>query len=92
MLVEAPVLLRGLTFKKEGSRNLEGLRRVEDLRVGNLWKAWKLVKWGKMISPDALYEGGSWGGIIPPKFKEKFPPYNLRLTVGCGEQSVAWSN
>ena len=30
------VLLKGLNFKKRGARNLEGLRRVEDLRVGSL--------------------------------------------------------
>ena len=35
-LMVALVLLKGLTFKKEGLRNLEGSRRVEDLRVGNL--------------------------------------------------------
>ena len=30
------VLLKGLNFKKRGARSLEGLRRVEDLRVGSL--------------------------------------------------------
>ena len=30
------VLFKGLNFKRRGARNLEGLRRVEDLRVGSL--------------------------------------------------------
>ena len=30
------VLLICLNFKKRGARNLEGLRRVKDLRVGSL--------------------------------------------------------
>ena len=30
------VLLKGLNFERRGVRNLEGLRRVEDLRVGSL--------------------------------------------------------
>ena len=35
-LVMPLVLLKGLNLKRRGARNLEGLRRVEDLRVGSL--------------------------------------------------------
>ena len=35
-LVVPLVLLKGLNFKMRGARNLEGLRRVEDLRVRSL--------------------------------------------------------
>ena len=35
-LVMPLVFLKGLNFKRIGARNLEGLRRVEDLRVGSL--------------------------------------------------------
>ena len=35
-LVVPLVLLKGLNLKRRGARNLEGLRRVEDLRVGSL--------------------------------------------------------
>ena len=35
-LVVPLVLLRGLNFKRRGARNLERLRKAEDLRVGSL--------------------------------------------------------
>ena len=35
-LVVPLVLLKGLNFKSRGARNLEGLRRVEDVKVWSL--------------------------------------------------------
>ena len=35
-LVVPLVLLKGLNFKRRGARNLERLRKAEDLRVGSL--------------------------------------------------------
>ena len=35
-LVVPLVLLKGLNFKRRGARNLEGLRRVEDMKVWSL--------------------------------------------------------
>ena len=35
-LVVPLVLLEGLNFKRRGARNLERLRKAEDLRVGSL--------------------------------------------------------
>ena len=63
------VLLKGLNLKRRGARNLEGLRRVEYLRVESLWKSLRTCEMRKVIFPGALYRGRNWVGVIPLKIQ-----------------------
>ena len=68
-LVMPLVLLKGLNLKRKGARNLEGLRRVEYLRVESLWKSLRTCKMRKVISLGVLYRGQNWVGVISLKIQ-----------------------
>ena len=66
-LVVPLVLLKGLNFKRRGARNLERLRKAEDLRVGSLWKSLRTCEMRKVISLGTLYRRWNSMGAIPLK-------------------------
>ena len=83
------VFLKGLNFKRIGARNLEGLRRVEDLRVGSLWKSLRTCEMRKWFPQVPFIKGEVELELSRSKSKEKYQPLDLHLTIGCREQSVA---